>query len=131
MKRRMILSALAFVILAALIVTTQSSSAVAPDGSSASGQGDFAFFNGVTTEQWSYSFEAAANQHRKTHGRAVFNILENLTETQVVVKIQLPQRCFRLGPPRPSSPALFNAVTIRNFRNTQPLFLPPTTTALS
>jgi hypothetical protein len=88
MKRRIILPSLAFLILAAIVATTtRSSSAVAPDGSSASGQGEFTFFNGFTTEQWTYSFESTTNKHGKARGRATFIILENLTETQVVVRI--------------------------------------------
>lgn len=87
MKRRIIFPALAFLFVAALVVPTRSSSAVAPDRSSATGQGEFSFFNGVTTEHWTYSFDVSANRHGKANGRAVFNILENLTETRVVVRV--------------------------------------------
>lgn len=97
MKRRITFPALAFLIIAAIVATTQSSSAVAPDGSSASGQGEFAFFNGVATEHWSYSFDVTANKQRRAKGRAVFNILENTTETQVVVKINCLNAVLEFG----------------------------------
>ena len=72
----------------AFIATTQPSSAVAPDhGGLAFGQGSFSFFNGLRTEQWGYSFDAAANKNGQARGRATFDILENFTETHVVVKI--------------------------------------------
>lgn len=87
MKRRIIFPSLAFLVLAAIVATTQSSSAFVPERPSAFGQGEFAFFNGSSTEQWSYSFKATANKHGKARGRATFTILENLTETQVVVRI--------------------------------------------
>ena len=63
----------------------EDSFALARDG--LTGQAEFAFFNGVATEHWSYSFDVTANERRRARGKAVFNILENLTETQVVVKI--------------------------------------------
>ena len=97
MKRRIAFPALAFLILAAIVAATQSSSTVAPDGSSASGQGEFAFFNGVTTEHWSYSFDVTANEQRRARGKAVFNILENTTETQVVVKINCLNAVLEFG----------------------------------
>ena len=87
MKRRITFPALVFLILAAIVATTQSSSAVAPDGSSASGQGEFAFFNGSSTEQWSYSFDVSANKHGQARGRAIFDITGNSTQTQVVVRV--------------------------------------------
>ncbi len=91
MKTRNSLPALAFLILAALLATTRSSSAVVPDhGPSAFGQGSFFFHNvGGTerTQRWSYSFEAASNKHGQTRGRAVFDIVESSVETHVTVKI--------------------------------------------
>ena len=88
MKKRNSLPALAFLILAALLATTRSSSAVVPDhGPSAFGQGEFVFFNGVHGERWSYSFDAASNKNGQTRGRANFDIVENFIQTQVVVKI--------------------------------------------
>ena len=88
MKTRSSFPALAFLLLASILATTQSSSAVVPDhGPSAFGQGEFVFFNGVNGEHWSYSFEAASNKNGHTRGRAVFDILENRIQTQVVVKI--------------------------------------------
>jgi hypothetical protein len=79
---------LLILIVATLFVTTEPSSAIAPDhGPSAFGQGSFNFFNGVRTEHWGFSFEATANKNDRARGRAVFNILDNLTQTEVVVKI--------------------------------------------
>lgn len=79
---------LLILIVAILFVTTQRSSAIVPDhGPSASGQGSFDFFNGVRTEHWGFSFEARANKNDRARGRAVFNILDNVTQTEVVVKI--------------------------------------------
>ena len=88
MQKRVSFPTLAFLILAAIVFTTQPSSAVAPDnGPSASGQGEFAFFNGTRTEQWSYTFDVTANKNGNARGRAIFDITENLTQTQVVVKV--------------------------------------------
>ena len=112
MKRRITFAALAFLILAA-VVTTQSSSAVAQDGSfafSASGQGEFTFFNGSTTEQWSYSFKAATNKQDKTRGHATFNIIENSTETQVVVKINCLNAVLEFG----TASALMTGTVLRS-----------------
>ena len=79
---------LLILIVATLFVTTEPTSAIAPDhGPSAFGQGSFDFFNGVRTEHWGFSFEATANKNDRARGRAVFNILDNLTQTEVVVKI--------------------------------------------
>lgn len=87
MKRRNF-PLLAFLILAAIAASTQSSSAVVPDhGPSASGQGEFTFRNDLGTEQWSYSFDVVANKNGHARGRAIFDILENSTPTQVIVKI--------------------------------------------
>jgi hypothetical protein len=73
--------------LAAIAASTQSSSAIAPDhGPSASGHGEFSFRN-PGPEQWSYSFEVVANKNGHASGRAIFDILENSTPTQVIVKI--------------------------------------------
>jgi hypothetical protein len=113
MKRRSTILALAFLILAAIVVTTRSSSAVEQEGSfasSASGQGEFTFFNGSTTEQWSYSFKAATNKHDKTRGRAIFNILENFTETQVVVKINCLNAVLEFG----TASALMTGTVLRS-----------------
>jgi len=75
-------------LIATTVLTTQSSSATAPDhGPSAFGQGAFSFFNGVRSEAWSFSFEAMANKNGQARGRATFDILDARTETQVVVKI--------------------------------------------
>lgn len=88
MHNRSLFPALAFLILAAIIFTTQPSSAVTPDNrSSASGQGEFAFFNGSSTEQWSYTFDVSANKHGQARGRAIFDITGNSTQTQVVVRV--------------------------------------------
>ena len=92
MKRRSTFPPLVFLIFTAIVATTQSSSAVAPDqGASAFGQGGFSFFNGFRTEQWSYSFDAAANKNGQARGRAIFDIFESSTQTQVVVKINCLQ----------------------------------------
>lgn len=109
MKRRITFASLAFLIVAA-IAPTQSSSAVAPEGHSVFGQGEFAFFNGVTTEQWSYSFEAKTNKHGKARGRATFNILENQTETQVVVRINCLNAFLESG----TASALMTGTVIRS-----------------
>ena len=94
MKRRITFLAPVLLILAALIVTTQSSSATVKDnGPSAFGQGSFAFFNGLHTEQWGYSFEAAGNKNGQARGRATFDILENSIQTHVEVKIN----CLDVG----------------------------------
>jgi len=86
--RRTIFLAPVFILLAVLVGSTRSTSAVVTDhGPSAFGQGSFAFFNGMATEQWGYSFETEANKNGQARGRATFNILENSTQTQVVVKI--------------------------------------------
>jgi hypothetical protein len=78
---------LLMVLLAATIATTQPSSATAPGGPSASGQGGFAFFNVFREvpqfEQWDFSFEAKANKQGHARGRAIFTI----SETEVIVKI--------------------------------------------
>ena len=88
MHRRTLFPALAFLILAAIVFTTQPSSAVtANNGSSASGKGAFGFFNGSSTEQWSYSFDVSANKHGQARGRAIFDITGNSTQTQVVVRV--------------------------------------------
>lgn len=89
MNNRSTFPLLLILIVATLFVTTQTSSAiVAPDhGPSAFGQGSFDFFNGVRTEHWGFSFEATGNKNDRARGRAVFNILDNLTQTEVVVKI--------------------------------------------
>jgi hypothetical protein len=110
MKRRITFPSLAFLILAVIVATTQTSSAVVPDGHSASGEGEFAFFNGFTTEQWSYSFEATTNKHGKARGRATFNIVENLTETQVVVRINCLNAFIEFG----TASALMTGVVIRS-----------------
>lgn len=88
MKMRGTFPTLLVLLLAMTIATTQSSSATTPDHSpSAFGQGEFRFFNDFRTETWSFSFEAMANKNGKARGRAIFDISDNLTETQVVVKI--------------------------------------------
>jgi hypothetical protein len=87
MRRRATFPTLILSILAAIAASTQSSSAIAPDhGPSASGQGEFLFLN-PGPEQWSYSFEVVANKNGHASGRAIFDILENSTPTQVIVKI--------------------------------------------
>ena len=104
MKTRNSLPALAFLILAALLATTHPSSAIVPDhGPSAFGQGTFFFHNGDHTERWTYSFDAASNKNGHTRGRATFDIVENLVQTQVVVKID----CLRV---EASSPSIVTAV---------------------
>ena len=85
MQKRSSLLSLAFLILAALVFTTQPSSAVAPDnGSSASGQGEFDDFS---FQHWTYSFEVTANKNGHARGRAIFNISDIRGETQVVVRV--------------------------------------------
>ena len=81
-----VLSPLLISLILVLVVTTQPSSAIAPDhGPSASGAGGFSFFNGLRTEVFSYSFDARANKNDHATGQAQF---DNLTDqTQVVVKI--------------------------------------------
>jgi hypothetical protein len=80
------------------IATTQSPSAIATDhGPSAFGQGAFTFFNGLENEHWTFSFETMANKNGQARGRAVFDISANLTETQVVVKIDCLNVQFDLG----------------------------------
>jgi hypothetical protein len=89
---------LLILIVATLFVTTQPSSAIAPDhGPSAFGQGSFGFFNGIRTEHWEFSFEATGNNNDRARGRAVFNILDNLTRTEVVVKIDCMNVSSSLG----------------------------------
>ena len=88
MKRKIALPALTFLIVAAIVASTQSSSAVAPDhGPLAFGEGEFEFVDDSVTEQWSYSFKVMANKNDKVTGRAVFDIVEGNIQTQVVVKI--------------------------------------------
>ncbi len=88
MQKRSTFPTLALLILAAIVFTTQPSSAVAPDnGPSATGQGEFDFFNGIRTEHWSYTFDVMANKSGHARGRAVFDITENLTQTQVVLRV--------------------------------------------
>ena len=87
MKMRSTFPAMLTLLLATTLATTQPSLAIEPDhGPSAFGQGSFDFFNGIRTEHWG-SFEATGNKNDRARGRAVFNILDNLTQTQVVVKI--------------------------------------------
>lgn len=89
MQRRATFPALILIILSAIAASTQSSSAVVPDhGPSAFGEGEFSFRNDLGTEQWSYSFEVVANKNGHARGQAIFNILENSTPTQVVVKVK-------------------------------------------
>jgi hypothetical protein len=88
MKTKITFLAPGLLILAALVVTTQSSTATVKDnGPSAFGQGAFSFFNGLHTEQWGYSFEAFGNKNGQARGRATFEILENSIQTHVEVKI--------------------------------------------
>ena len=88
MQRRATFPALILIILAAIAASIESSSATAPDhGPSAFGRGEFSFRNDLGTEQWSYSFEVVANKNGHARGRAIFDILENSTPTQVIVKI--------------------------------------------
>lgn len=85
---------LVILILAALVATTSTSAAIVPEhGPSAFGAGLFRFRNQQSerTELWSFSFEATANKHGQTRGRAQF---DNLTaQTQVVVRIN----CLSVG----------------------------------
>jgi hypothetical protein len=100
MKMRRTSPTLLMLLLATTIATTQSSSATAPDhGPSAFGQGGFTFFNGFRNEAWSFSFEATANKNDQARGRAIFGILDNFTETHVVVKIDClnVQSSFGIG----------------------------------
>jgi len=86
MKVRRIVPLLLVLLLAATFAPTQPSSAVAPDqGPSAFGQGEF--FNILTHESWSFSFDAMANKNGQARGRATFDIFHNSGQTQVVVKI--------------------------------------------
>ena len=81
-----VLSPLLISVIVVVLATTQPSSAIAPDhGPSASGSGGFSFFNGLRTENFSYSFDARSNKNGHATGRAEF---DNLTEqTQVVVRV--------------------------------------------
>ena len=84
MQKRSPFLLLAFLILAALVFTTQPSLAVALDnGPSVSGQGEFTVFG----EHWSYTLEVRANKNGHARGRAIFDISENLSQTQVVVRV--------------------------------------------
>lgn len=89
MKRRISLPALAFLIVASMFASTQSSSAVVPDhGPSAFGEGAFSLptgFGGI--ENWTYSFDVRANKNGQARGRAVFDLLHNSIQTQIVVRI--------------------------------------------
>jgi hypothetical protein len=86
MKLRPTFATLLVLLLATTIATTQPSSATALDhGPTAFGQGEF--FNIVRNETWRFSFEAAANKNGQARGRATFNIVDGLVETQVVVRI--------------------------------------------
>lgn len=88
MKIRSTVSPLAMLVLAALVTTSPSVEATLKDnGPSASGFGQFRFFNSFTnrSEVWSFSFEAQANKKDHATGRARF---ENLTaQTETVVRI--------------------------------------------
>ena len=69
-------------ILATIVATTQSSSAIVPDkGPSASGEGQFTF----NSDRIDFSFQAKLNKNGKGHGRAEFDNLSD--QTHVVVKI--------------------------------------------
>jgi len=86
MKLRPTFPTLLGLLLATTIATTQPSSATALDhGPTAFGQGEF--FNIVRRETWRFSFDATANKNGQARGRATFNIVDGLVETQVVVRI--------------------------------------------
>ena len=88
MKKRIAFPGMAFIFLAAILATTQSSSAVVADhGPSAFGQGEFVYFNGLRNEHWNYSFDTSANKNGQARGRATFDIVESSTQTQVIVKV--------------------------------------------
>ena len=93
---------LVILILAALVATTSTSAAIVPEhGPSAFGAGLFRFRNQQSerTELWSFSFEATANKHGQTRGRAQF---DNLTaQTQVVVRINCLSVGSGVAPPSP------------------------------
>ena len=111
MKRRNFFSPLAFLILAALAVSTQSSSASVQDhGPAASGQGEFEFINDLGTEQWSYSFDVVSNKNGHARGRATFDILENSTPTQVVVKIN----CLQVAGPTGAATAVMTGTVLHS-----------------
>jgi hypothetical protein len=84
--RQIFPSVLLSLLVAAIVVTTQSSAIATENGPAAFGHGEFTFNN----ELISFSFEAHANQKRHARGRAVFDNLS--TQTQVVVKID----CLRV-----------------------------------
>ena len=88
MKIRSTVSPLAMLVLAFVVTTTPSAEATLKDqGPSATGFGQFRFFNSFTnrSEVWSFSFEARANKKDHATGRARF---ENLTaQTETVVRI--------------------------------------------
>ena len=111
MKRRNFFPLLAFLIVAAIAVATQPSSAFVQDqGPSATGQGEFDFFNGIATEHWSYSFEALTNKNGHVRGRATFDILENFTQTQVVVKIN----CLSVAGPTGAATAVMSGTVLHS-----------------
>ena len=79
-------SLLLSLLVAATVVTNQSSATAIENGPAASGHGEFTFNH----ELINFSFEAHANQKNHARGRAVFDNLS--TQTQVVVKID----CLRV-----------------------------------
>lgn len=111
MKRRNALPALTFLILAVIVASTQSSSAVGPDhGPLAFGEGEFEFVNDFGTEQWSYSFEVMSNKNDKATGRAIFDIVESNIQTQVVVKIN----CLSVGGPTGAATAIMSGTVLHS-----------------
>ena len=107
MKRRKFFPPVAFLILIAIAVSTHSSSAFVQDhGPSASGQGEFEFLS----EQWSYSFDVVTNKNGRARGRAIFDILENSTPTQVVVKID----CLRVAGPTGAASAVMTGTVLHS-----------------
>lgn len=84
--RQIFPSLLLSLLVAAIVVTNQSSAIATENGPAASGHGEFIFNN----ELISFSFDAHANQKRHARGRAVFDNLS--TQTQVVVRID----CLRV-----------------------------------
>jgi hypothetical protein len=111
MKPRATFPALLMLLLPTTIVTTQSSSATAPDqGPSAFGQGSFAFLNAFRDvprfEQWDFSFDVTANKKGHARGRAIFNI----SGTEVVVKID----CLEIQGSLPSASAIMTGVVLHS-----------------
>ena len=86
MNIRIRFSLLLALLLTALFVTPQSSSAVAPQkGLEAFGEGQFSF----PGTRVNFSFDAEANQNRRAHGQAHFTFTSLLTQAQTEITVRI------------------------------------------